>query len=216
MADGAFSRDTGVPTLAIPTTLPDAKGKPCKKATGVKKVKGKPTVEMPEGKPPTELEKTDLKVGTGDAEAKVGDTIKVNYVGIACSTGKQFDASWDNGDPVDFQLAEGSLIKGWLDGIPGMREGGQRRLVIPADLAYGAEGREGIGPNESLVFVIDLIGAKPTPATTTVPVTDTTAPAEGSSTTGSSTTEPGNGSSTTTGSSTTSVTTIPLTTTTEG
>ncbi len=182
--DGAAKFDKGIPTLPTPTTLADAKGKPCKAATGVPPAKGKPEVKMPEGSPPAKLVKTDLEVGTG-ATVKLGDSITVQYVGISCSTGKQFDASWDAGQPAEFQLAEGGLIKGWTEGIPGMKVGGRRQLVIPPALAYGAEGREGIAPNETLVFVIDLVKATPAPATTTTAPGATTAPAssapEGSS-----------------------------------
>jgi peptidylprolyl isomerase len=124
---------------------------------------------MPD-QPPTELVSEDLEPGDG-AEAKLGDTIKVHYVGIACSTGMQFDSSWDSGQPADLQLAEGGLIKGWTEGIPGMKVGGRRKLVVPGDLAYGAEGRPGIAPNETLVFVIDLVDVTPAgeadPGTTT-------------------------------------------------
>jgi len=214
VVDGAFAKDKGVPTLAVPTTLADAKGKPCKPATGVKEVKGKPTVEMPKGNPPAKLEKQDLKAGTG-AATKLGETIKVHYVGISCSTGKQFDSSWDSGQPADFELSEGDLIKGWTEGIPGMKVGGQRRLVIPGDLAYGAEGRDGIAPNEALVFVIDLLETKATPASTTTVVGSSTAPADGSTTSpnGSSTSAPGAttvpGPTTVPGSTTTGTTTGP-------
>lgn len=221
MTDGAGAKDKNLPTLAIPTTLPDAAGKPCKAASGVKKVKGKPEVEVPEGKPPTKLVKEDLKVGT-KAAAKVGDTISVQYVGIACSTGKQFDASWDSGKPADFELKAGDpatgtagVIQGWVDGIPGMKVGGRRQLVIPPDLAYGAEGRQGIGRNETLVFVIDLLDAKATTTTTTtVPGASSTTVAGGSSTTTTSGSTTTNGSTTTTTSGAT--TTISASTTTGG
>lgn len=118
-------------------------------------------VNVPTGPPPTALNKVDLTVGTG-AEAKLGDTITVHYVGIACSTGKQFDSSWDRGQPADFPLAEGSLIEGWTDGIPGMKVGGRRQLEVPANLAYGSQGRPPeIGPNEPLIFVVDLVAIEP-------------------------------------------------------
>src|SRR4051812_38436811 len=160
-----------IPTLAVPV---DASGKKCKAATGVPKKEGKPTVEMPVGElPPKKLEKTDLKAGTG-AEVKVGDQIQVNYVGIACSTGKQFDSSWDNGKPLDATLTEGSLIQGWIEGIPGMKVGGRRMLVIPSDLAYGAAGQGDIGANEALVFVIALLKATPAASTTTTTAATTT------------------------------------------
>ena len=120
----------------------------------------KPDVTVPEGDPPADLTCTDLVVGDGD-EVAVGDTIEVHYVGISYSNGEQFDASWDGGDPATFQLAEGSLIQGWVDGIPGMKVGGRRQLVIPAKGAYGAAGSPpAIGPNETLIFVIDLLSVE--------------------------------------------------------
>lgn len=173
VADGAAAKDKAVPTLATtapPTTLPDAAGKPCKAPSAVPPAKGKPEVPMPVGKPVKALEKDDLKVGTG-ATAALGKQIEVNYVGIACSTGKQFDSSWDKGQTATFPLQEGGLIPGWIEGIPGMKEKGRRLLVIPADKAYGASPPEGsgIGPNEALVFVIDLIKVSEADATTSVP-----------------------------------------------
>ena len=201
--DGAAKFDKGIPTLPTPTTHADVQGKPCKAATGVPKAEGKPEVKVPEGPPPTALVKTDLTVGTG-AEVKVGDTMSLQYVGIACSSGKQFDSSWDTGQPAEIPLSDGSgLIKGWTQGVPGMKVGGRRQLVIPPDLAYGAEGNQGIAPNETLVFVIDLLKVTPPPtSTTTAPGDTTTAPA--STAPGSSVPEGADqGSSTTTTTTTT-------------
>jgi peptidylprolyl isomerase len=195
--DASAAKDKpAIPTLAMPV---DAAGKKCKAATDVPKKDGKPTVEVPAGElPPKKLVKEDLKVGDG-AEAKAGDSVQVNYVGIACSTGKQFDSSWDSGKPLDAELTEGGLIQGWLDGIPGMKVGGRRMLIIPSDLAYGAAGQgTDIAKNEALVFVIDLLKTGPPAATTTTTApadASTTVPADGSSTT---TTAPADGSSTTT------------------
>jgi peptidylprolyl isomerase len=118
----------------------------------------KPTVTVPKA-PATKLTCQDLVVGDGDA-VKAGDTVTVQYVGVSQSTGKQFDASWDRGEPATFPLS--GVIKGWTDGIPGMKVGGRRVLTIPGDQAYGAEGRPpDIGPNDTLVFVIDLKETKP-------------------------------------------------------
>ena len=104
-----------------------------------------------------ELKIEDLKEGTG-AEAKAGKTVVVHYVGHGWSTRRQFDSSWDRGDTFDFRLGGGQVIKGWDQGVAGMRVGGRRRLVIPPGLAYGRQGAGGvIGPNETLVFVVDLI-----------------------------------------------------------
>ena len=117
----------------------------------------KPDVELPDGQPPTELETEDIVVGDG-AEAAEGDTISVQYVGVNYSDGSEFDASWDTGEPFEFRLGTGSVIPGWDEGIPGMKVGGRRELVIPPDLAYGPQGQPpDIGPNETLIFVIDLL-----------------------------------------------------------
>ncbi len=118
----------------------------------------KPSVEIPDGPPPTELVLEDLRVGDG-AEAVAGKTCSMQYVGVAWSTGKQFDASWDRGSPFDFELGAGSVITGWDRGVAGMKVGGQRRLTIPAELGYGQRGAgRAIGPGETLVFVVDLVG----------------------------------------------------------
>jgi peptidylprolyl isomerase len=117
----------------------------------------KPAVTPPSGPPPTTLVVKDLIKGTG-AEAKLGQSITVNYVGVLYHGGKEFDSSWKRGEPATFSLAPGQLIKGWTQGIPGMKVGGRRELIIPASLAYGAKGTSGIPPNEPLVFVIDLLG----------------------------------------------------------
>lgn len=118
----------------------------------------KPTVNLvPGGDTPKALVKKDLRPGTGPA-VKLGDKVSVQYVGLACSTAKQFDASWDRGMPFDTTLAKGQLIPGWTDGVPGMQAGGRRVLVIPPALAYGATGQGAdIGPNETLYFVLDLV-----------------------------------------------------------
>jgi peptidylprolyl isomerase len=103
------------------------------------------------------LQKTDLIVGKG-AEAVAGKKVTVQYVGVSFATKKQFDASWDRGEPFSFVLGQGRVIQGWDEGVPGMKVGGRRQLVIPAELAYGASGSPPvIGPNETLVFVVDLL-----------------------------------------------------------
>jgi peptidylprolyl isomerase len=118
----------------------------------------KPTVEIPEGDPSYQLELEDLSVGDGD-EASAGQIVEVHYVGVSWSTGGQFDASWDRGKPFSFALGKGQVIAGWEQGIPGMKVGGRRELVIPASLGYGAAGSPPtIPPNAPLVFVIDLLG----------------------------------------------------------
>ncbi|MBC7374356.1 MAG: FKBP-type peptidyl-prolyl cis-trans isomerase [Frankiales bacterium] len=120
----------------------------------------KPTVEIPDGPPPTELVIEDLVVGDG-AEATAGTSPSMQYVGVAWSSKQQFDASWDRGQPFSFRLGQGQVIAGWDQGVAGMKVGGRRRLTIPADLGYGARGAGGaIGPGETLVFVVDLLGVR--------------------------------------------------------
>ena len=117
----------------------------------------KPEVEVPDGDPPTELEVTDLVEGEGP-QAEAGDVVSVEYVGVSYSNGEEFDASWDRGEPFAFQLGAGQVIPGWDEGVAGMRVGGRRQLVIPPDQAYGSAGAPpAIGPDETLVFVVDLV-----------------------------------------------------------
>jgi peptidylprolyl isomerase len=116
----------------------------------------KPEVPVPTGSPPDELASDDVVVGEGTA-ATSGAQIKVHYVGVSFSNGKQFDSSWDRGQLFDFPLGAGRVIKGWDFGIAGMREGGRRTLVIPPSLGYGPRGAGPIKPNETLVFVVDLV-----------------------------------------------------------
>ncbi len=118
----------------------------------------KPQIDRPEGPAPTDLEKSDITVGEGQ-EAKDGDTVSVHYVGVSHSTGDQFDASWDRGEPLRFGLGAGHVIPGWDQGVAGMKVGGRRQLVIPPHLAYGERGAGGvIKPDETLIFVVDLLG----------------------------------------------------------
>ncbi len=118
----------------------------------------KPHVYVPPGEqPPDDLVIEDLEVGEG-SEATSGQAVEVHYVGHAWSTRSQFDASWDRGDTFRFRLGGGEVIGGWDRGVAGMKVGGRRRLVIPPNLGYGKAGAGGvIGPNETLVFVVDLI-----------------------------------------------------------
>jgi peptidylprolyl isomerase len=119
--------------------------------------RGKPEVTVPGGAPPKQLEETDLIEGTG-AEAKSGSKVTVQYVGVGFDSGEEFDASWNRGEPFSFTLGAGEVIPGWDQGVEGMKVGGQRELVIPPELAYGEAGAPpAIGPNETLVFVIDLL-----------------------------------------------------------
>ena len=117
----------------------------------------KPEVDFPGGPPPADLEITDIWEGDG-AEAKAGDTVQVHYVGVAYSTGEEFDASWSRGIPLEFELGAGRVIAGWDEGVRGMKVGGRRQLVIPPDLAYGDRGAGNvIAPGETLIFVCDLV-----------------------------------------------------------
>ncbi|QRO88374.1 FKBP-type peptidyl-prolyl cis-trans isomerase [Kytococcus sedentarius] len=119
--------------------------------------RSKPEVDFPEGEAPTDLVVEDLIEGDG-AQAGAGDVISAHYVGVSFSTGEQFDASWDRGAPLQFQLGIGQVIAGWDQGMQGMRVGGRRKLTIPAHLAYGDQGACGvIGPGETLIFVVDLV-----------------------------------------------------------
>jgi peptidylprolyl isomerase len=121
----------------------------------------KPTIEVPSGPPPTELVSEDIVTGDG-ATAAQGDTVEVQYVGVDYETGEEFDTSWGGGQPFSFQLGSGQVIPGWDQGVEGMQVGGRRELIVPPDLAYGAQGSPpAIGPNATLVFVIDLLDVKP-------------------------------------------------------
>jgi peptidylprolyl isomerase len=119
--------------------------------------KTKPTVTVPTGAAPKQLEVKELEAGSG-AEAKAGDKVTVQYVGVGYESGEEFDASWDRGEPFPFTLGAGEVIPGWDQGVEGMKVGGRRELIIPPELAYGEAGAPpAIGPNETLVFVIDLL-----------------------------------------------------------
>ena len=117
----------------------------------------KPEVDFPGGEPPQDLEITDIWEGTGPV-AKAGDNVQVHYVGVAFSTGEEFDASWNRGEPLRFRLGVGQVIAGWDQGLQGMKVGGRRQLIIPPDLAYGDRGAgHAIAPGETLIFVCDLV-----------------------------------------------------------
>ena len=160
-ASSGISADEATTTETTPATTTDAaapattdKGAVLPISTDTSK---KPSIPKPKGTPPKELVVKDIVEGKGPA-AKSGDTVDVQYVGVSYSTGKQFDASWDRGtDPFSFPLGGGQVIPGWDQGVAGMKVGGRRELVIPSELAYGPQGSPpAIGPDETLVFVIDL------------------------------------------------------------
>ncbi|MFB8117591.1 MULTISPECIES: FKBP-type peptidyl-prolyl cis-trans isomerase [unclassified Streptomyces] len=119
----------------------------------------KPEIDFPGGEPPADLEIKEIWEGDGPV-AKAGQTVSVHYVGVAFSTGEEFDASWNRGTPLQFQLGAGQVIAGWDQGVQGMKVGGRRQLTIPAHLAYGDRGAGGgtIAPGETLIFVCDLVG----------------------------------------------------------
>jgi peptidylprolyl isomerase len=150
------------PAAAAPATTTTATT-PAKKSGSLdisKNLSSKPKIPKPSGDPPKKLVVKDIVAGKGRA-AKAGDNVVVHYVGVLFSTGEQFDASWDSGKPFTFALGQGSVIPGWDRGVEGLKIGGRRLLIIPPDLAYGAQGQGSIGPNETLVFVIDLLNATP-------------------------------------------------------
>jgi peptidylprolyl isomerase len=116
----------------------------------------KPEIDFPEGAAPADLVIEDVIEGDG-REAKAGDTVNAHYVGVAHSTGEEFDSSWGRGAPLEFRLGVGMVIPGWDKGIEGMKVGGRRKLTIPAHLAYGDRGAGAvIKPGETLIFVVDL------------------------------------------------------------
>lgn len=117
----------------------------------------RPEVDFPGGEPPADLQITDLVAGTG-AEAVAGGTVLVHYVGVEFESGEEFDASWNRGQPIEFPLQ--GLIKGWQEGIPGMRVGGRRQLVVPPEQAYGPAGGGHRLSGRTLIFVIDLLDVR--------------------------------------------------------
>jgi peptidylprolyl isomerase len=147
----AASTPAATPTPTT-TTTPAAPANPA--------LAHKPVVARPKGPAPKTLQIKDLVTGTG-AVAKAGSNVTVQYVGVLYSNGQQFDASWDRNQPLPFQVGVGAVIPGWDKGIPGMKVGGRRELIIPAALAYGAAGSPPkIGPNQPLIFVVDLLSVQ--------------------------------------------------------
>jgi FKBP-type peptidyl-prolyl cis-trans isomerase len=152
-ADEALGKSSAAATTSTPTSTTATAKTP---ASGP--LSKEPTVTVPSGAAPTALVTKEIIKGTG-AEAKAGQPVTVNYVGALFHGGKVFDASWKRNEPFVFTLGQGAVIKGWDQGVPGMKIGGRRELIIPANLAYGAKGAgSSIPPNAPLVFVIDLLG----------------------------------------------------------
>jgi peptidylprolyl isomerase len=157
--DGGESTASSSDTKAKTTEEPS----PSALRKALKDTSTKPVIPKPAGSPPRKLVKEDIVKGKGPA-AKPGDTLTVNYVGVAFSTGEEFDASWDRGAPFDVPLGAGKVIQGWDRGLVGMRKGGRRVLTIPPELGYGTEGYPpAIAPNETLIFVVDALAIKPGP-----------------------------------------------------
>jgi peptidylprolyl isomerase len=153
-ACGADEAATATPT---PTATAQSGGGAAAIAKGISKdTKTKPEVPAPSGDPPAELVVKDIVKGKGP-KAKAGDQLTMQYVGVSWSDGQQFDASWDSGRPFPFQLGAQMVIAGWDKGMVGMQKGGRRLLVIPPDLGYGPAGAGPIGPNETLIFAVDLV-----------------------------------------------------------
>ena len=120
----------------------------------------KPEIDFPGDEAPSEFVIEDITVGDG-AEASKGDIVRCHYVGVAHSSGEEFDASWNRGAPLDFQIGVGQVIAGWDEGIPGMRVGGRRKLVIPPHMGYGDRGAPPvIKGGETLIFVVDLVDVR--------------------------------------------------------
>jgi peptidylprolyl isomerase len=135
---------SGESSKSVPKASPTAK-------------KTKPTVTVPKGVSPKNFAVKEIEEGTGP-EAKAGDKVTVQYVGVGYDSEEEFDSSWSRNEPFSFTLGAGEVIKGWDQGVDGMKVGGRRELLIPGNLAYGPEGRPPtIGPNETLIFVIDLL-----------------------------------------------------------
>jgi peptidylprolyl isomerase len=154
-AAGCGSNDKKSDTSASASTTDASQSTAAAPATA--KPRPKPKVKVPGGKPPKKLVIKDLIPGTGPA-AKAGDPITVNYIGVNFKGGAMFDNSYDRGQPFPFQLGGGQVIPGWDRGLDGMKVGGRRVLVIPPSLAYGPQGQPPvIKPNETLVFVVDLL-----------------------------------------------------------
>jgi peptidylprolyl isomerase len=152
-SDDKGSDQASTPAAAPTATEPAATTPPPAAAPAA----SKPKVKVPSGPPPKKLAIRDLKPGSGPG-AKSGDTLSVQYVGVNYANGKQFDASWDRGEPFTLQLGAGMVIPGWDQGLVGIKPGGRRELVIPPDLGYGAQGAPpDIPPNATLVFVIDRV-----------------------------------------------------------
>jgi peptidylprolyl isomerase len=154
-SDETAATPTEAATEAPTETPTEAAAAPSGSVKVSGKVGEKPKVEVPGGDPPSDLVIKDIKKGHGP-KAKPGQMVSVQYSGVLFSSGEPFDNSYDRGEPFSFQLGGGQVIPGWDQGLVGMQKGGRRVLTIPPDLAYGPNGSGPIGPNETLVFVVDM------------------------------------------------------------
>lgn len=159
------SSESTATTESTATSTESSEKSPAESAGNVKKKsssgeKTEPKVTVPSGPPPKKLEIKEIKKGTGPA-AKAGDEVLVQYVGVGYESEEEFDSSWSRNEPYPVTLGAGGVIPGWEQGIEGMKVGGRRELIVPPNLAYGPEGYPpSIGPNEALIFVIDLLAVK--------------------------------------------------------
>ncbi len=161
----ASSTTTVDPTATV-APLESAAGKDCV-ALADPLPEGAPDVPITPGPPPTELVVEDLVVGTGEP-VPAGATVDMHYIGVSCSTGKIFDSSWSRGEPLNISLDQ--VIQGWSEGVPGMQVGGRRLLIIPPELGYGSQGGgTDIAPDETLSFVVDLVGFTPAATSPSAP-----------------------------------------------
>jgi peptidylprolyl isomerase len=155
---GCGSDDSSTGSTETSTAASTESSTTAEKAKSAEKTK--PKVTVPKGAPPKKLEIKEIEKGTG-ATAKAGDEVTVQYVGVGYESGKEFDSSWSRNEPFAFGLGAGQVIPGWDQGVEGMKVGGRRELIIPPELAYGEAGSPpAIGPNETLIFVIDLLAVK--------------------------------------------------------
>jgi peptidylprolyl isomerase len=160
-ACGGDDDDSGEPAANTTSATTSEEPSPSAQREALEDTTVRPVIPKPTGSPPRRLEKEDIVKGKG-APARTGDTVIVQYVGVSFSTGDEFDASWDRGQPFPVQLGAGSVIQGWEKGLVGIRKGGRRMLTIPPELGYGREGYPpAIAPNETLVFVIDAVDVQP-------------------------------------------------------
>lgn len=159
------SDDSSSSSESTATSTESSEKSPAESSEGAEKQssgaeKTKPKVTVPSGPPPKQLEIKEIEKGSGKA-AKAGNEVLVQYVGVGYESEEEFDSSWSRNEPFPLTLGAGGVIPGWEQGIEGMKVGGRRELIIPPNLAYGAQGSPPvIGPNETLIFVIDLLAVK--------------------------------------------------------